>query len=60
MTRRYITVREAAELLSLSEKSCYKMAIRGDIPSIRIGRARRVDLLRLEKMLEEQIADDRN
>lgn len=37
-----LTVREAAETLSLSEATVWRLLERGDIPSVKIGRSRRI------------------
>jgi len=52
--RRFITIAEAAFYLSISVKTCYKMASRGDLPSVKIGRLRRIDLKVLSEKLEKQ------
>lgn len=41
-TKLVYTVEEAAELLSLSRAQLYRLIEVGDLPSIKIGRARRV------------------
>jgi len=51
---RFITVDEAAEMLSLHPMSVRKMISRGQIPSARFGRSVRVDLRKLEAQLEAQ------
>jgi excisionase family DNA binding protein len=53
--RRWITVNECAELLSLHPMSVRKIIARGKIPAVRIGRTVRVDLRALEAQLEEQV-----
>jgi excisionase family DNA binding protein len=53
--RRYISVRECAEFLSLHLKTVYSLIARGKIPAVRVGRAVRVDLRRLEAQLEAQV-----
>lgn len=54
MDRRWITVREAAELLGIRPKSAYDMAARGVLPAARVGRLVRVDRRELEANLERQ------
>ena len=55
MERRWITVNECAELLSLHPMSVRKIIARGKIPAVRIGRTVRVDLRALEAQLEAQV-----
>lgn len=52
--RRWITVREAAEYLSLHHKSIYRLIDSGEIEAGRIGKNVRVDLPRLIEKLEAQ------
>jgi len=52
--RRFITIAEAAVYLSISAKTCYKMAQRGELPSVKIGRLRRIDLKALAEKLAKQ------
>lgn len=54
MERRWITVNECAELLSLHPMSVRKIIARGTIPAVRIGRTVRVDLRTIETQLETQ------
>jgi len=53
--RRWISVNECAELLSLHPMSVRKIIARGKIPAVRIGRTVRVDLRALEAQLEAQV-----
>ena len=55
MARRWISVNECAELLSLHPISVRKIIARGKIPAVRIGRTVRVDLRALEAQLEAQV-----
>jgi excisionase family DNA binding protein len=52
--RRWITVGETAQLLSLSASGVRKMLNRGLIPCTRLGRVVRIDLRELERRLEDQ------
>ena len=54
MERRWITVRETAELLSVHSMSVRKWIDAGKIKAVRIGRSVRVDLRALETQLETQ------
>jgi excisionase family DNA binding protein len=53
--RRFITLSETAEMISLSVSGCRKLAARGALPIVRIGRTVCVDRRRLIEELEEQI-----
>ena len=53
--RRWITVRETAERLSVHEMTVRDWVNRGLVPAIRLGRTIRVDLRVLEADLERQL-----
>lgn len=42
MDKQLLTVPQVAEALALSRAKTYQLVLRGDIPSVLIGRARRV------------------
>ena len=44
----------AAKLLSISERTLWSMSISGEIPSLKIRRARRYDLRDLDRWIQEQ------
>ncbi len=46
------TVEQAGEILGLSRPSAYQAALRGEIPTIRLGRRLIVPRIALERMLE--------
>lgn len=48
-----LTVREAALLLGVSERSVYRWVAEGVLPAVRIRRTRRVLALPLLRLLEE-------
>lgn len=54
MERRWISVREASEYLSIHFKSCYRLIDRGEIPAAKIGGNVSVDLKWLREILEER------
>jgi len=54
MERRWISIREASEYLSLHEITVRRLVDRGEIPASRIGHSVRVDLRRLQDFLERQ------
>lgn len=49
---RYLTPKQASEVLQISLSSFYKSSWKGDIPTTRLGGRIRVDKLKLEKYLE--------
>ena len=49
-----LTIRQAAERLSLSESKVYRMTIEGELQSIHIGRAVRVPEKALEDLINQQ------
>jgi excisionase family DNA binding protein len=46
-----LTIEEAAAILRVGRSAAYEAARRGEIPTVRIGRALRVPRFRLEEML---------
>jgi len=59
MERRWISVRECSSYLSIHEKSVYRLIDHGEIPASKVGGSIRVDLKKLEEMLEEREAESR-
>jgi excisionase family DNA binding protein len=55
--RRWLTCKEAGEYLGLKPKTVDDLCLRGEIPSVKIGGSRRVDLKALEAGLERQLAE---
>lgn len=54
MTRRWITVAQAAEYLSIHPVTCRRLIDRGKIPASHVGRSVRVDFKKLEEQLESE------
>ena len=52
--RRWISIRECSTYLSLHEQSVYRLVNKGVIPASRIGRNVRVDLKKLDEILESR------
>lgn len=50
-----LTVKEAAELLSVTEGTVRDMAARGELPALRVGRLWRFPRVALERWIEEQM-----
>ncbi len=55
---RYLTPRQASELLQISLSSFYKSSWLGQIPTIKFGGRLRVDKIKLEQYLENQTRCD--
>jgi len=53
MDKRLLTIPAAAVVLSLSPSKVYSMVQKGEIESVRIGRAVRIDYVALERFIEE-------
>lgn len=49
-----LTVKAVAQQLALSERSVWELLARGAIPSLRLGRSRRVAAVSLRRYVEEQ------
>jgi len=54
MQRRWISVRECGSYLSIHTKSVYRLIDHGEIPASKIGGSVRVDLKKLEELMEER------
>ena len=55
MTRRLLTVKVAAEYLSMSEQALYQLVHRRSIPVVKIGRALRFDVDSLNNWIQEHL-----
>ncbi|HLW59347.1 MAG TPA: helix-turn-helix domain-containing protein, partial [bacterium] len=51
MTKRFLTPQEVAELLRVSAAAIHRLLRRGELPSVRVGRAWRVDEAELQRWL---------
>ena len=49
-----LTVKAVAQQLALSERSVWELIAHGAIPSLRLGRSRRVAVASLRRYVEEQ------
>ena len=56
ISRRWVSCRECAEYLGLSAKHVSELCLRGEIPSVKIGGSRRIDLKAFEAGIEKQLA----
>ncbi len=59
MERVLLRVEEAAEVAGLSRAQMYKLVLSGVVPSIKVGRSRRVLRASLEAWAQEQLAAQR-
>jgi excisionase family DNA binding protein len=55
-TKLLLTPKEAAGALNINRSTLYQLIMRGTIPSILVGRARRIPVQALEQWIAEQIA----
>ncbi len=55
MQRRWITVRQTSEYLSIHEITCRRLIDKGLIPATKVGRSVRVDLKKLAQILEGRL-----
>lgn len=54
VTRRLLTDKQAAEILCLCPRSIHNLVSRKQLPTLKIGRARRFDLADLERFIESR------
>jgi excisionase family DNA binding protein len=52
--KRLLNVREAAEYLDLDVDTVYKKARLRELPSVKVGRALRFDVVKLNRFIEQQ------
>jgi len=52
-----LTVDRAARRLGMSRGAIYPLVLSGDIPSIKIGRARRIPIAQLEAWVARQVSE---
>jgi excisionase family DNA binding protein len=52
--KEYLRVPEAAQLLGVSSRALRERVMRGEIPSIKVGKARLIPLRLLDAWVEEQ------
>lgn len=57
MPEKYLTLKEVAELLKLSEKTLYRLAQQGDIPAFKVGGSWRFRTTDIDKWVAKQIDD---
>lgn len=55
MIKRFLKPEEAGEYLSISPKTIYALAARGEIPAVKVGGSIRIDRKKLDENLDAQI-----
>jgi len=50
------TIDEAADVLGISRSLMYDLILTGQVPSLKIGRVRRIPVVALESFVERQLA----
>lgn len=58
--RLLVTVAEAAVILGCSRTHIYTRVMRGEIPSLTIGRARRIPVSALEEWIARQVEEEQS
>ena len=56
-TKLLLTVREAADVLGISRTAIYLLLQRGEIPSVKIGRSRRIKRKDIESYVNRLVDD---
>ncbi len=59
MSAKLLTVAEAATTLRLGRTLVYELVLRGDLRSIKIGRARRVPVSAVDAFIRERLEESR-
>ena len=49
----YLTIKEAAEKLKLAKITIYRMARRGQLPAVKLGKAWRISNIKLQQLFEK-------
>ena len=53
-----LSVDQAAQRLSIGRSLCYELVMRGDIPSLKLGRRRLVSVAALEQFIVERLEEE--
>lgn len=59
MPENYLTLKEVAELLKLSEKTIYRLAQQGEIPAFKVGGSWRFRASDIDQWVAKQIDDQK-
>lgn len=57
LSAKLLTVTEAAAILKLGRTLVYELVLRGDLKSIKIGRARRIPVTALDEFIVREICE---
>ena len=57
MDKKLVTVAEASVLMGISRSLLYSLVMRGEVPSIKIGRARRIPVTAIDEWIAKQVAE---
>ena len=57
MDKKLVTVAEASVLMGISRSLLYSLVMRGEVPSIKIGRARRIPVSVIDEWIAKQLAE---
>lgn len=55
--RLLLTIPECALALGIGRTLCYELVLRGELPSITLGRARRIPAASLQAFIERKVAE---
>lgn len=55
---RLLTVVEAAAMLGIGRSLLYQLVLRGDMRSIKVGRARRIPVVAIDEFIAQSLARD--
>ena len=55
-----VSVAEAAVLLGIGKASLYKLVMSGEMPSLKLGKSRRIPLASLEEFITEKLGQGRS
>ena len=59
MPENYLTLKDVAELLKLSEKTIYRLAQQGEIPAFKVGGSWRFRASDIQQWVAQQIEDQK-
>ncbi len=59
MPENYLTLKDVAELLKLSEKTIYRLAQQGEIPAFKVGGSWRFRASDIQQWVAKQIQDQK-
>lgn len=60
MDKKLVTVAEASVLMGISRSLLYSLVMRGEVPSIKIGRARRIPVTAIDEWIARQVEEEQS